>query len=147
MTVGFIIGGWRIKQIAELSVDIPELNNHCEKHNLKHKFIVGKKYELLYFIPLNYFWAKERIFKTCAKCTSDYNEVPPNYEKVILNFYHDKISSKEFHTQIKYQMEEYKNQAKAINKKHEENDEKFWKMMVYFISFLVLLLIIKFILF
>jgi len=142
-----IILGWKIKPITELNIDIPELESSCEKHKLKYRIIIGKRYNTLYFIPINYFWASEQVFKTCDKCISDYDELPSKYEKIILNYYHKKISSKDLHNKINLQAQEYKKQAEIDAKKDDQNLRDFIKMIPYIIGFIILMLIIKFLLF
>ena len=55
-----IITGWKVKPIEVLNLNRQELKIVCKKHNIPHRLIIGKKYHTLYFIPLDYFFAKER---------------------------------------------------------------------------------------
>lgn len=97
-----IIWGWKIKPIAEIDVDLPEFKAKCEKHDLPLRIIVGKKYYTLYFIPINYFFAKEKIFQVCPKCSEDYGEIDDEeIENIVLNYYHKKITINDLRNQIK----------------------------------------------
>ena len=96
-----IIFGWRLNRIDVLDVDLPQLKDKCEKHNLPLQVIIGKLYYTLYFIPLNYFFAKERVFQICPKCSKDYGEVSNDkIEDLLLKYYHKEITINDLKNKI-----------------------------------------------
>lgn len=142
-----IVFGWRIKPLIELHIDIPEFESSCDKHKIKHRLIIGKRYNTLYFIPINYLWAKEQVFRICDKCNSDYEEIPKEFQKIILEYYYNRISFKDLHNKIKVQIQEHSQRIKKEVEKDDEYLTDFIKKIPYMIGFLILLVIIKIIFF
>lgn len=104
-----ILFGSEIKLITVIK-HIPELQGLCPKHHLGQRIVIGKKFYHIFFIPINYFWAPERVFLMCPSCIDEYYELLPQYEKIILDYYHKKISSKTLHKKIREQLKEDKKQ-------------------------------------
>jgi hypothetical protein len=142
-----IISGWELKPIAELDINFPKLRGVCKEHNFNYRLIVGKLIKSIYFIPINYLWAPERIFRVCDYCDSFYEEIPPRYEKVLLDFYHQKITSKDMENQIDGFLNEDEEKLKVDMKKEEDHFKFFIKYVPYILGILLLLVIFKFIFF
>ncbi len=140
-----IIWGWRIKKIDDLNINVPEITSFCEKHKIQHSIIIGKRYNTLYFVPINYFWAEKRVFKTCQRCTSDYDEVPKRYEKLILDFYNKDITSKDLQNKLTIQKEKYNKTHKTEAKEDQENFKSFLNLIMYILGFIILALLVKYI--
>lgn len=130
--------------MGQITFTNPKLKSYCHKHKSEYSFIIGKHFRTLYFIPINYFWAKEEVFRICDKCKNDeYEQVPSKTEKIILRCYHNKISHDECERQLCSVLSDLKKQ-RAVEK---EQDEKYlaqtFKIAGIIILGLIALVILK----
>lgn len=139
-----IIYGWKIKPIDVLEIDRSDFNTRCKKHNLFHRYIIGKKYLTIYFIPINYFFAKERVFRICEKCKEEYEEESPEVESLLLQFYHKKITSKDLNYFLDEIIKNRKDKHKKIIEEDTNNFKEFIKYFIYFIVVVIVIFILKY---
>lgn len=141
-----IIVGWTLKSIARFdlhSFDKPEIILKCSKHNINYELVVGKLYYEFFFIPLNYFFAKENLYRICPKCSETYEELEDDINKMFLDFYHKKITHNELNKKIKGFLKKRKEKLK--NKKSEAQEfGDFLKYLKYVFIFFIILLILKY---
>lgn len=140
-----IIFGWKIKPIDVLYIDRKEFKTKCEKHKLIHKLIVGKRYYIFQFIPINYFFAKEKVFKICEKCSEDYEEVDDDVEDLLLKYYHKEITINDLNNNLDSISSEEKKILEARAHKDNFNFKNFLKYMVYFGAFIIILILLRYV--
>jgi len=141
-----ILYGTRIKLIGSIEIEKKELCTKCQVHGLPLKYVIGKKYYTMYFIPMNYFFAKERVFKKCDKCKEDdYEVVDDVFADLILKLYHKKITVNDFNNLTHGILKEKEHKDRIQSQSDEEYFKKFIRIAGIIIVAYIIILILKFV--